>query len=180
MTKRHTKPTSAQLVQRIYRHQLAMESEMRSALAMLSERVESINECAQLLHIILYDSKEAREDNLSTLPSLRRAIDRESQGAAHLRVTARTLADHCARLLREKETLMAIARPELERRQREANDYMAMPVPGGVLMTATERELRHAANSHIRTGGCMFAASHRIGVPCAVCGYYEAHRNDTD
>jgi len=133
MNKRHAKPTTAQLVARIYRQQLAMASnqadigdiainvneelaeiraEMRSALAMLSQRVESF----------------------------------------------RVLADHCARLLREKETLM---------KMHQANDYMSFPQP-----------LRFPKPVHVEGGvypkpKCGFVLLHRPGIRCAVCGELE-------
>ncbi len=156
MNKRHAKPSSAQLVARIYRKQIAMESEMRSALAMISARVDSMYEDShkndRMLQLILYDSKEAREDNLATLPALRRAIDREAQGQAHLRVTARTLADHCARLLREKETLMKIVdMGAIQQCVNQANAFIA-----------------RRANGH--SALCGFASTHQPGIVCQVCG----------
>src|SRR6267142_2629384 len=97
MNKRHAKPTSTQLLARIYRRQLAIESETRSALAMLSTRMESF----------------------------------------------RVIVDHCARLLKEKETLMSMID-----RQRGLNEpVLENPMP----VT------------------CAFASTHRPGVRCAVC-----------
>jgi hypothetical protein len=77
-------------------------SALLSGYNMLSQRMESLR---GLVDIILNESKESREDNLPTLPALRRAIEKEASGQAHLRVTARKLVDHCTRLLKEKETL---------------------------------------------------------------------------
>lgn len=79
-SKRHDKPTQEQLLNRIYRRQIAMSAQLdilQVGQRMLSERVES----------------------------LRLSND-----------TVKTLADHCARLLREKESLMKLY---------HANDFMA-------------------------------------------------------
>ena len=161
MTKRHAKPTSAQLVARIYRKQITIESEMRSALAMLSARVDSmyqdLSNNGRILQTILYDSKEAREDNLATLPMLRRHLDREAQGQAHLRVTARTLADHCARLLREKETLMKM-RPSSLHADYERVVHKFEKPPNG------ER-------AGISPDNCSFKGTHQRGVVCMLCNY---------
>lgn len=99
MNKRHAKPTTMQLTARIYRRLLEVQSnqadigdivvnvneelsdirgEMRSALAMLSERLESFRDEFAAFRV----SADMRQDTL------------------------RTLTDHCVRLLREKETLM--------------------------------------------------------------------------
>jgi hypothetical protein len=106
-TSRHAKPTAAALVSRIYRHQLAVKSDLeslRSGQAMLSQRLESF----------------------------------------------RILADHCARLLREKETLMTLlGRQRIERQVASANTYMGLPARGN---------------------GCAFSNLHRAGILCAVCG----------
>jgi hypothetical protein len=108
MTKRHAKPTSAkkrkapttaQMVGRIPKWLMGFEERINNKLALMSLNT---TRNANLLQLLLYDSKEAREDNLPTLPRLHRAIE---SGEAHLRVTARTLVDHCSRLLKEKETL---------------------------------------------------------------------------
>jgi hypothetical protein len=108
MTKRHAKPTSAkkrkppttaQMVGRIPKWLTGFEERLTNQMKAMQRDNEKN---ARLLEVILYDSKEAREDNLPTLPRLHRAIE---NGDAHLRVTARTLTDHCARLLKEKETL---------------------------------------------------------------------------
>jgi hypothetical protein len=122
-TKRHAKPSSAQLIARIYRKQLAMEAnqsdigdvvievkdgidEMRSAVAMLSQRMESYRE------------------------------------------TTKTLTDHCARLLKEKETLQR----QVER------------------LRAPTRMLSHTRVMP-PTIQCAFVSTHVDGVPCGVCGY---------
>jgi len=124
MNKRHAKPTSAQLLARIYRRQLAMESETRSALAMLSTRMESF----------------------------------------------RVIVDHCARLLKEKETLMSMI--DQQRGLNEPVWENPMPTGGGgaklgtIMPSATGT---NGAPSQLTNVTCAFASTHRPGVRCAVC-----------
>lgn len=113
--KRHAKPSSAQLIHRVYRQQIALRAQIdtiKSGQAMLSERMESF----------------------------------------------RVLADHCARLLREKETLMKMGslHTDYERlverfseQVKQANNFMARG-PNGQL--------------------CPFESTHRPTIPCGVCG----------
>jgi hypothetical protein len=68
VSKRHAKPTTQQLAERIYRRQLKFERMLLN----------------QMAHIRLDIVSARREDREHT----------------------KTLIDHCARLLREKETLM--------------------------------------------------------------------------
>ena len=128
---------------------------------------------ARVLNTFFFDSKEAREDNLPTLPALRRAIDRESQGSAHLRVTARTLVDHCQRLLKEKETLQrqVEAMKNAPLFPYDSAAAISQPWPNAprsvsVPMTFIKPPDFQAA----RHGACAFASSHRAGIRCGVCG----------
>jgi len=113
MNKRHAKPTSAQIMHRIYRQQIALRAEfasLQSGQRMLSDRMEAF----------------------------------------------RVLADHCARLLREKDTLAKI----VARYQgppsalRQANDFMS--------------HLTRRVND--RATPCGFVNTHRPGIQCSICG----------
>lgn len=117
MTKRHAKPTTAQLVARIYRKLIAIEANQAD------------------IGMIALDAKEAIGEM--------RIESRATMG------TVKILTDHCARLLREKETLMK--RVQLK----EANDFMAR-VP-----TVYER---------VPGELCVFAHLHRENIECGVCG----------
>jgi len=131
MNKRHAKPTSAQLLARIYRRQLAMESETRSALAMLSTRMESMYDELHRNDCLTHRRIEALTDLVQILTD------------SHTGTYA-TVVDHCARLLREKKTLMSMID-----RQRGLNEPVwENPFP---------------------SPSCAFASTHRPGVRCAVC-----------
>jgi hypothetical protein len=84
MNKRHAKPTTAQLISRIYRKQIAIENQLVD------------------IGIIALAAKDEIED---TRAEVRGALAMLSTRMESFRV----LADHCARLLREKETLMAMS-----------------------------------------------------------------------
>jgi len=56
---------------RVYRRLLALEKSLGDQLAINRIAIESTRE---LLKSIVYNSKESREDNLATLPSIREAI----------------------------------------------------------------------------------------------------------
>ena len=190
MTKRHAKPTSArkrkppttaQMVGRIPKWLAGFEERVVNQLALLRAQSERN---AALMHTILFDSEAAREDNLQTLPALRRAIDREGTGQAHLRVTARTLVDHCQRLLKEKETLQR----QIERMREPFKIVPGEPLYNVEMQPSASQvqisindiptlqtsELRgHAGTLDFqaaRHGACAFASSHRAGIRCGVCG----------
>lgn len=156
MNKRHAKPTTAQLTGRIYRRLLEVQAnqadigeitldvkdelretrdEMRSALKMLSMRLESLTDLVQIL------------TNSHT-------------------GTFATVIDHCARLLREKETLM---------KMRQANDFMADAPRDFDTANATVKCYERPVASMHAFGftGCGFKLLHRVGVRCAVCGELE-------
>jgi hypothetical protein len=115
-SKRHAKPTAAQLSERMYRKVLEFKRTLLNQMA-----------------LIRLDIVTARRE------------DRE-----HMK----TLADHCARLLREKETL-----------QRRLALTEAKPAKWEDFMKGT----------------CPFADNHRVNQTCAVCGHLDIHpSNYTD
>jgi hypothetical protein len=69
----------------------------------------------------LYDCLYAIEERLD-------AIDDGVLGLDQQRATIKTLAYHCHRLLREKETLMTLHDPETLLRLAEANRFVASPI----------------------------------------------------
>jgi hypothetical protein len=171
MTKRHAKPTSAkkrkppttaQVVGRIPKWLAGFEERMVNQAALLRLDTEKN---ARLLNTLFFDSKAAREDNLPTLPALLRAIERESQGSAHLRVTARTLTDHCARLLKEKETLQK----QIEKMREPFKIVPGEPVYN-VEITPVEVKMGTYTYTGVLGGACTIAHLHRPGIRCGVCG----------
>lgn len=95
MNKRHAKPTTAQLLNRVYRKQLEMERTLDE----LTSRTGVLLTASSVAHSgqrMLSERMETIRDGTLT--------------------TVKTLVDHCSRLLREKETLM---------KMRQANDFMA-------------------------------------------------------
>jgi hypothetical protein len=199
MTKRHAKPTSAkkrkppttaQMVGRIPKWLTGFEERLTNQMKAMQRDNEKN---ARLLEVILYDSKGAREDNLPTLPRLHRAIE---NGDAHLRVTARTLVDHCARLLKEKETLqrqvanMKQYEPPCEMVEHfaraaqidgadltfsgEPRTYggipgLSTPYPECLKMTFTT-DSGKSPFLGVLGGPCTLAHLHRPGIRCGVCG----------
>jgi hypothetical protein len=144
------KPTKDRVtLERIYRKQLAMEkevrlevefarvhrgrfqSDVRSALAMLSERIESV-----LTQMYSYqgqmDRMDVRFDNL--LP----------------------IVTHCERLLKEKETMRKMIYPsDEEMRVREANAYISRPMPffHGANNECVYRTTREEMNANLHVMG---------------------------
>ena len=80
MTKRHAKPTSMQLAERTYRKVLFIEKVLADAAVIHADNKTEIEAIGMRMASIVSTQKRISE-------------------------TVRTLADHCARLLREKETL---------------------------------------------------------------------------
>ena len=159
--KRHAKPSAEQLAARMYRKILAIEKllggtdpefaepslalirniawgaradinelklEFRSALAMISERLESIS-----------------GDHVSTV---------------------KELAQHCTRLLREKETLLRTVRDNLDAQPKngplpnEAVTFMSAPLPARVTCSEVFSPPR-----------CRWEHLHKPNIVCAICGH---------
>jgi hypothetical protein len=84
-SKRHAKPTAAQLAERTYRRVLAIEKRLAR------------------------DNAPITEPSLSSLQAIGWGARKDINDLCHAMhaefATIRTLTDHCARLLREKETL---------------------------------------------------------------------------
>jgi hypothetical protein len=70
--KRHAKPTTAQLVARMYRHQLKFHSEIRSAVAMVHTRIDGMSvlaaHCERLLREKETLQKQLAEEKASVTP----------------------------------------------------------------------------------------------------------------
>ncbi len=151
-SKRHAKPTSAQLVARMYRRQIALETEiMQLSIRERDRDLVSIN-------------------RLDSLASGQRMLSERME-------SFRVLADHCARLLREKETLM--------KRQKDATWNGITPETAecirslrtGSIHTEAEqlfKRFESRANkypySSVDPSKCSFASSHVIGIVCGICG----------
>jgi hypothetical protein len=142
MNKRHAKPTTAQLVSRVYRKQLDMEKQFVDQLALLRLDFERLASGQRMLSERL---ESIHEGNLATV---------------------KTLADHCARLLREKETLMKAAQA-----LHDSHAYMSEPLkkweaPRDFDMATMTVKVREYPFDR----GCGFKLLHRPGVRCEVCG----------
>ncbi len=149
--KRHAKPTSAQLIDRIYRKQIAFEAAMFA---------EHDIQTAQYRHV---------KDMLETLMSGQRMLSERME-------SFRVLADHCARLLREKETLMKM-RPSLhtdyerliKRLPEQSHSLRPMTEPNVKNpLTQANDFMSHANNDAMNN--CSFAGTHQRGIICGVCG----------
>jgi hypothetical protein len=135
MNKRHAKPTSAQLLSRIYRQQIALRAEvalLQSGQRLFSERMESMHEELHRNDCLTHRRMEALTDLVQILTD------------SHTGTYA-TVVDHCARLLREKETLMSMID-----RERALNGHVWK-------------------NPMLPSVTCAFASTHRAGLRCAVC-----------
>ena len=148
MNKRHAKPTTAQFAARTYRKVIGLEHAMARLEAALTGEMRSGQ---QMLSQRMESLREGSE------------------------ATMKTLADHCSRLLREKETLM---------KMRQANTFMADAprdfTTADMSVKCYEHPVARAAG-----WGCGFKLLHRVGVRCAVCGelempnaFQEGHNND--
>jgi hypothetical protein len=189
MNKRHAKPTSAQLAARTYRHVLRLNERMEDYIA-TGDAIQAIE---RTLHGLLFDSKEAREDNLPTLPALQREMGALTSGQemfSHRLESLRVIADHCNRLLKEKETLQRMVQT-----MKDASALVSRWAPspsitphGGVptvytrtyvcgcSAVSTDGPLLAECPTHspdfqsARHGECAFALTHREGIRCGVCG----------
>ncbi len=127
MNKRHAKPTSAQLLNRVYRQQIALRAQIESIAsgqAMLSERMESF----------------------------------------------RVLADHCARLLREKETLMKMQKSAAWNGITPETAECIRSLGTGSLHNDYEILIQQYPNHENQLACCSFAGTHRPGIKCGICG----------
>ncbi|MHB8272787.1 hypothetical protein [Bradyrhizobium sp.] len=88
MTKRHAKPTAAALIERTYRHVLAFKRAL-------------LNQMAYLRLDIAAARREDRTELMEELAIIKRRAAEAADAQEHVRI----LAEHCERLLREKETL---------------------------------------------------------------------------
>ena len=127
MTKRHAKPTTAQLVERTYRQMLQFKLTLRNQMALM--RLDIATE---------------------------RHRDRE-----HMK----TLADHCARLLKEKETLQK----QIEKMREPFKIVPGEPVYN-VEITPVEVKMGTYTYTGVLGGACALAHLHRSGIRCGVCG----------
>ena len=179
-------PTAAQMIGRIPKWLVGFEQRLAPKFATIER---DIDEIMRRYNIMLHDSKEAREDNLTTLPRLREYLERiEAMQREHMG----TIAAHCQRLLREKVTL--------QRQLAEANRYMSVPVltqkNGGPLhefegWLGDKGDVGHSppvwcpqhlcyctdaetsVHKFYRAAKCAFESTHRIGIRCGVCGRLE-------
>jgi hypothetical protein len=195
------------MVGRIPKWLLGFEQRINAKLAAIDGVIRADHdEQFRRANILLNDSKEAREDNLTTLPRLREYLERiEAMQREH----TGTLAAHCQRLMREKITLQN----QLE----SANRYMAFPGPREAMSstyanwskdwvsivrpraawTGAKGDVGHSApvwcDQHLcwctdsetplhkffaigprpEVTVCSFASTHRPGIVCRVCGWFE-------
>jgi hypothetical protein len=125
-SKRHAKPTAQQLVERSYRHVIGLK------------------------RVLMKDATENRQLIRNDLKGI---YDYIAEMDRHIGIQERTLrshvlalADHCARLLREKETLMR-----------------RLALTGA----------KPAKWEDFMKGTCPFADNHRLNHACGVCGHLE-------
>jgi transposase-like protein len=126
MNKRRAKPTAQQLANRTYRKQIATEKFIVNQLEWITSRLRSLQSGQKMLAELIESVRLAQVD------------------------TMKPLADHCRRLLREKESLM------------KANAFMA-EAPRSI-------STRLDVNAFPRIQVCGFKLLHRPGIRCAVCG----------
>jgi hypothetical protein len=119
-SKRHAKPTTSTYLSRIYRRQIALKDNIN----MMDVRCRLEFESMGSGQAMLSERMESMHD------------------------TIKILVDHCARLLREKETLMNKLRA-------------AQEVVYPLMQENPIRWYHHCAVGHL----------HREGITCAVCGY---------
>jgi hypothetical protein len=102
-SKRHAKPTAAQLSERTYRRVLAIEKRLAR------------------------DNAPITEPSLASLQAIGWGARKDINDLGHAMhaefATIRTLTDHCARLLREKETLQRIVTE-----MKDSATYMSHPL----------------------------------------------------
>jgi hypothetical protein len=133
MTKRHAKPTSAQLVARMYRKLVAMDSLLTDTIDANGEALDAINSKLGLLM-----------ERVSSL---------------------NPIVDHCARLLKEKETLQK----QIEKMREPFKIVPREPVYN-VEITPVEVKMGTYTYTGVLGGACALAHLHRSGIRCGVCG----------
>jgi hypothetical protein len=133
MTKRHAKPTSAQLVARIYRKLVAMDSLLTDTIHANGEALDAINSKLGLLM-----------ERVSSL---------------------NPIVDHCARLLKEKETLQK----QIEKMREPFKIVPREPVYN-VEITPVEVKMGTYTYTGVLGGACTIGHLHRSGIRCGVCG----------
>ena len=135
--KRHAKPTAAALAERTYRKVLKFHSTLLN----------------QMAHIRLDIAAARREDRTELMEELA-IIKRRAAEAADAQEHVRILAEHCERLLREKETL-----------QRQLYAVKEMKTEA---LTPTPQQLERRDHNL-----CHFIENHRLNHQCSACGYFE-------
>jgi hypothetical protein len=133
MTKRHAKPTSAQLVARIYRKVVAMDSLLTDTIDANGEALDAIN---SKLGVLM--------ERVSSL---------------------NPIVDHCARLLKEKETLQK----QIEKMREPFKIVPGEPVYN-VEITPVEVKMGTYTYTGVLGGPCALAHLHRPDIRCGVCG----------
>lgn len=136
-TRRHAKPTAVALANRTYRKVIAVE--------------HGFADLRQRLTVLEIQGEQTR--------SGQRMLSERIE-------SYRVIVEHCARLLREKETV--------QRQLVEANEFMAELTRGSaspppVLRDAISEPKRVQATL-VKPVACGFAATHIAGVKCFVCG----------
>lgn len=122
MSKRHAKPTPAQVLSRIYRRQLVLEKKIER-FTTPSQHLNDIH--SRLRHLDMQVGEMCSglgKTLLGRIADLIRSVQQKD-------ATIKTLADHCARLMREKETLVDLVPDSvLAEHFREANEFMSDPL----------------------------------------------------
>lgn len=131
--KRHAKPTALSLAERAYRKTLALEKAMAFQLTELQTIKHRVGEQHAIADMVGFLQRRNELDN-----------------------TLKTMATHCERLLREKETLQK---------------QLAM-----VCETASYKQQKNDDWLEPVKGFCAFAHLHRDGVICAVCNHNAPRR----
>lgn len=139
------------------------EKRIINQIAMHHLAIQSLDSRMRGLGYLLEDSKPAREDNVPTLWALRRILERIE---ATQREHTKTLAAHCERLLREKETLIKMT---------QADKLRATPVLTGSVTMPWQDACAASVRAMNARGGskCTWAHLHRPGTQCAICGHLE-------
>lgn len=165
MNKRHAKPTTAQMLNRIYRKVIALEKQgLEIAADQYMGRMKIFRDLESKLDA-LTSGQHMLSERLETI--------REGGMA-----TVKTLADHCSRLLREKEILMKL------QALRDSEAYMSHPLkkwqaPPRDFDTATMK----AVVRERFPLDCSVKHLHRLGIPCALCtwvGSWSGITQETD
>jgi len=173
---------------RVYRRLLALEKSLGDQLAINRIAIESTRE---LLKSIVYNSKESREDNLATLPSIREAILDTTQMMHLYQTHFDDLAKNFGAGAISRVTAMPHPREAMSTygkvvQQFADNAAMASHPPKDGFRCADTRkpegvpEMTQWKSSHAPfdiafspSAPCSFAHLHRPGIVCAICGHLE-------